>query len=193
MAARFSVMAWLFRTLDFIRLPWLIEACWRLTTWPNRLTDPEIAEASRVFGTDTVDYASVRVAHGGLLPLFFKLNKGRAFVLFRTVNLPRTGRSSRENLDILTHELVHVLQYQLVGSVYIWQALRAQRTEGYGYGGWEALAADPRPAYSGFNREQQGQIVQDYYRLVVSPGRAEDDPIRAAYEPLIGELRRGDL
>ncbi len=193
MAARLSNMAWLFRTLDFIRLPWLIEACWRLTTWPGRLTASEIAEASQVFGADTVDYGSVRVAHGGLLPLFFSLNKGRAFVLFRTVNLPRRSRSSRENLDILTHELVHVFQYQLVGSVYIWQALRAQRAEGYGYGGWEALAAAPRPSYSSFNREQQGQIVQDYYRSVVAPGRGEDDPIRAAYEPLIEELRRGEL
>ena len=186
-------MRLLFRALDLLRLPWLIEACWRLTTWPDRLTDSEIAEASRVFGADTVDYGSVRVAHGGLLPLFFSLNRGRAFVVFRTVNLPRSGRSSRENLDILTHELVHVFQYQLVGSVYIWQAVRAQRAEGYGYGGWEALAEAPRPSYSSFNREQQGQIVQDYYRLVLTPDLDDADPIRAAYEPLIEELRGGEL
>jgi hypothetical protein len=186
-------MTWLFRTLDIIRIPWLIEVCWRLTTWPSKLTAQEIAEATRVLGGDSIDFASVRVAHGGLLPLFFKLNKGRAFVLFRTVNLPRSGRASRKNLDILTHELVHVFQYQLVGSVYIWQALKAQRTEGYGYGGWEALAEDPRPAYWSFNREQQGQIVQDYYRLVLTAGLEDSDPILLAYEPLIEELRRGEL
>jgi hypothetical protein len=182
-----------FRTLDIIRIPWLIEFCWRLTTWPNALTEQKVAEASRVLGDDSVDYAAVRVATGGLLPLFFKLNKGRAFVLFRTVNLPRSGRASRENLDILTHELVHVFQYQLVGSGYIWQALRAQRAEGYGYGGWQALAADPRPAYWSFNNEQQGQIAQDYYRLVLTPALEDSDPIRLAYEPLMQELRRGEL
>lgn len=186
-------MRLLFRVLDLVRVPWFLEAVWRLTTWPGRLTGAEIAEASRVLGSDTVDYGSVRVAHGGLLPLFFKLNRGRAFVLFRTVNLPRAGRSSRENLDILTHELVHVFQYQLVGSVYIWEALTAQRRAGYDYGGWEALAADPRPALRDFNREQQGQIAQDYYRFVLAPGLDETDVIRQAYEPVIQELRRGDL
>jgi len=44
-----------------------------------------------------------------------------------------------------------------------------------------------------YNREQQGQIAQDYYAEVVETGRSPQDPISQAYEPFIAELRNGDL
>ena len=55
------------------------------------------------------------------------------------MNLPGRGEHRRENLDILLHELVHVLQYERAGSRYFAEALVAQHEEGYGYGGAAGL------------------------------------------------------
>jgi len=98
-------------------------------------------------------------------------------------------------VDLLVHELVHVRQFENVGSVYIWQALRAQRTNGYGYGGPKQLTEDRSNGmhFRDYNREQQGQIAQDYYRDVVEQALPESDTRREAYEPFIDELRDGDL
>jgi len=93
------------------------------------------------------------------------------------------------------HELIHVCQFELVGSIYIWQALRAQRTTGYRYGGWQQLKEDRSNGkhFRDYNREQQGQIAQDYYSEVVAKQLLAEDPIRQAYEPFVDELRKGEL
>ena len=82
-----------------------------------------------------------------------------------------------------------------MGSVYIWQALRAQSTEGYGYGGWEELVLDRENGkrFRDYNREQQGQIAQDYYRFVIEKQLPDQDPVRLAYEPFIDEIRQRDV
>jgi len=91
--------------------------------------------------------------------------------------------------------LTHVYQFELVGSIYIWQALRAQRATGYWYGGWQQLEEDWSNGkhFRDYNREQQGKITQDYYSEVVAKGLLAEDPIRQAYEPFIDELRNGEL
>ncbi|MFC1902960.1 hypothetical protein ACFLX4_02710 [Chloroflexota bacterium] len=98
-------------------------------------------------------------------------------------------------MDITVHELTHVFQYECIGSVYIWQALRAQRMNGYSYGGWQQLKQerDNGKHFRDFNREQQGQIAQDYYNKVIVQELPDQDPIRQAYEPFINELRSGEL
>jgi hypothetical protein len=148
-----------------------------------------------VFGAGAISYDKVRVAEGRLLTIIFKFNGNRAFTLFHTINFPKKSGDSREELDIVVHELVHVFQFEKIGSLYIPQALRAQMNEGYGYGGWEQLAQDwaNGKRFRDFNREQQGQIAQDYYNLVISPHLPTDDPVRLAYQPFIDDLRRGDL
>jgi hypothetical protein len=90
---------------------------------------------------------------------------------------------------MLVHELVHVLQHERVGSVYIPEALRAQRHEGYDYGGPEGLrrALEQGKRYADFNREQQAQIAQDYYLAL----RRQRDA--SAYEPFIADLRAGRI
>ncbi len=128
--------------------------------------------------------------------MVFKFNGNRAFATFHTINLTKAPHHhSRPNLDIVVHELVHVYQFEVVGSVYIWQALRAQATNGYGYGGPDQLALDWSSGkhFRDFNREQQGQIAEDYYSDVQEPGLPITDPIRQAYKPFIDELRNGDL
>ncbi|OQA16875.1 MAG: hypothetical protein BWY63_02593 [Chloroflexi bacterium ADurb.Bin360] len=64
----------------------------------------------------------------------------------------------------------------------------AQRGEGYGYGGAEGLhrAHEHGRRLCDFNREQQAQIVQDYFAC-------RDGAERAAYEPYIDELRAGRI
>ena len=47
--------------------------------------------------------------------------------------------------------------------------------------------------FGGYNREQQGQIAQDYYRKVVAKGLSAENPVYQAYEPFINELRKGKL
>ena len=186
----------LFKTFDLLQLPWAFRLIWPLLTRNSRLTAQELEAAGLVLGLDTVRYSSVRVAQGRLIRLIFKLNKNRALTIFRTINLPATGHHSRGNLDLIVHEMVHVYQFEGIGSIYIWQALAAQRSkEGYRYGGWEKLAEDRQNGwrFSNYNREQQGQIAQDYYDDVLTPNLPPDSPTRLAFQPFIDDLQAGKL
>lgn len=189
------VTAWIFRAFDALQQPRLFEIIWHILTRVSSLTNTEIDAASRVFGASAIQYHAVRVAKGGLLQLIFRFNGRRAFTTFHTINLPQAGDHSRQHLDIVVHELTHVYQFEIVGSIYIWQALRAQTTTGYSYGGWQVLQEDRNNGkhFRNYNREQQGQIVQDYYNKVVESGRSLEVTVRQAYEPFINELRNGDL
>jgi hypothetical protein len=191
----FLAMTWIFRICDTIYLPRLFEIIWHIFTRVSGLSANEINAASSVLGTHSIRYDSIRVAEGGLLKFIFKLNKLRAFTTFNIINLPSTGSHSRSHLDIVVHELTHVYQYRIVGSIYILQALQAQRTIGYKYGGWQQLEEDWSNGkhFRNYNREQQGQIAQDYYCEVIAKGLLAEDPIRHAYEPFIDELRNGEL
>ncbi len=175
--------------LDLVGLPEIFGFLWRLITRVSPLTGTEIAAASEVLGSSALRYHDVRVAQGGILSLVFKRNGERAFSTFHTVNLPRQGGHGREHLDIVLHELVHVLQYERAGSRYFAEALVAQYEEGYGYGGSAGLleAHGHGKRLRNFNREQQAQIVQDYYLHL------RDGWDTGAFEPFIAELRAGRL
>jgi hypothetical protein len=69
------------------------------------------------------------------------------------------------------------------------QAIHAQMTVGYGYGGAAGLqtARTAGRRFSSFNREQQGQIVQDYHTL----HSAGSDT--SAWDPFIQDLRSNIL
>jgi len=187
--------AWICRVFDALQGPRLFETIWHVLTRVSALSEKEISAASMVLGTNAIRYGVVRVAEDGLLCLIFRLNRGRAFATFHTINLPGSGGHSRSHLDIIVHELTHVYQFELVGSIYFWQAIRAQQTTGYWYGGWEQLEKDRGNGkhFRDYNREQQGKIAQDYYSEVVAKGLWAEDPIRQAYEPFIEELRNGKL
>jgi len=189
------VTAWIFQVFDTLRGPRLFEIVWHILTTGSVLSKAEINAASSVLGTSAIRYGAVRVAEGGLLGLIFRLNRSRAFTTFHTINLPKSGGNSRSNLEIVVHELTHVYQFELVGSIYIWQAIRAQRAAGYWYGGWQQLEEDWSNGkhFRDYNREQQGQIAQDYYSEVVAKRLLAEDRIRQVYEPLIDELRNGVL
>ena len=137
----------------------------------------------------------MRVAQGRLLTLIFKLGPGRAFTIFHTVNLTKSGNHSREHLELLIHELVHVYQFEQIGTDYIFQSLRAQQEGGYFYDSWPGLHSSRANGthFKDYNREQQGQIAQDYQKGVIEPGLPEANEVRAAYEPFIVELKAGQL
>jgi hypothetical protein len=183
------------KVFDALRGPGIFEIFWRILTNASILSRDEVAAASVVLGANAIRYDDVRVAEGKLLNIIFRLNGNRAFATFHTINFPRVNGCSRKRLDIIVHELVHVLQFEKVGSVYIVQALKAQRKEGYSYGGWQQLAADWNGGkhFRDFNREQQGQIAQDYYNLVIAGNLPDEDPASLAYKPFIEELQNGDL
>ena len=188
-------MSSLFKILDVLRVPSFLETVWHILTGVSRLTEQEKNAAISVLGADSISYAKVRVSQGRILHIVFKFNGNRAFTTFHTINLTKSGGHTRAHLDIVVHELVHVFQYERVGSVYIWQAIRAQRTDGYSYGGWRKLIKDRENGshFRSYNREQQGQIAQDYYNKVIVPDLPAQDQIRQAYEPFIEELRDGEL
>jgi hypothetical protein len=173
------------RVIDLVGGPELLEAVLRATTRTSPLTDAEIAAGRDVLGPDGLRWSEVRVASGGLLNPIFRLNKHRAFTAFHTINVPDSGRHTRTNIHIIVHEFVHVLQYECVGSVYIAQALHAQATVGYQYGGPGRLRHEREAGkrLRDYNREQQAQIAQDFYALY-ELGRDT-----RAYEPLISEMR----
>lgn len=187
------VLTLLSRAFDLFGGPEIIEFLWHIFTNARPLTDPERRAGQRVLGDNAIRWNDVRVSQGGLLNLIFRFNDARAFVMFHTVNFP-PGTA----MEVMVHELVHVKQYETAGSQYLGQAIHAQVTEGdqaYNYGGVEGLEAarEAGRRFRDFNREQQGQIAQDYYREVIEGNREPDDPVTLAYQPYIDDLRRGEL
>ena len=189
------MIAGIVKVFDLFQGPRLFQFFWHFLANVSRLTESEIQVASLVLGEGSIRYHSVRVAEGRLLGLIFRFNEGRAFTTFHTINLPRTGGHSREHIELLIHELVHVYQFETVGSIYIYQALRAQQTEGYFYGRWPQLAIDREDGkhFKDYNREQQGQVAQDYQTQVIGERLSGDEPARMAFESFIAELKDGQL
>jgi hypothetical protein len=175
--------------VDFLRLPVLLEPLVRAVTRATPLAAAELAAGKEMLGEDALRWEKVRIARGGLLRFVFRWNGGRAFTLWHTINLPESGGHSRANLSIVVHELVHVLQYELVGSAYIGQALHAQATTGYGYGGRDGLRRDRAAgkSYREYKREQQAQIVQDCFSRRTLGEDVED------FQGCLEELRRREL
>jgi len=190
-----KIMETFCRLLDKIRAPLVFEKIWHLLTSVSILKSSELSAASTVLGTNAISYERVRVAEGRILSVIFKFNRNRAFTLFHTINFPKKSGCSRTDLSLVVHELVHVFQFEKIGCAYIPQALRAQMNEGYNYGGWQRLAQDWSVGkhFRDYNREQQGQIAQDYYNLVICARLPDDDAVSLAYQPFIDELRGGDL
>lgn len=176
-----------FRLFDLVGGPELLGLITRATTRSTPLTGEEIGAAAGVLGPNALRYGEVRVVEGGILRLVFRLNGNRAFTAFHTINLPFAGGHTRSHTEILVHELTHVYQYERIGSLYIGEAIRAQATAGYDYGGpaglLEALAVGR--LYRDYNREQQAQIVQDYFTC------RQDSKDVTAYESFITQMREG--
>ena len=185
-----------FKLFDFVKIPAMVSAFWTRFVHMSVLTEDEIAAAKVVLGDRTIKFEDVRIAERGILTLIFKANRNKAITTFRIMNFPSAGSSTRASIALLVHELTHVAQFNTVGSVYIPQALCAQFFgKGYEYGEWQQLKIDRSEGrhFSYYNREQQGQIAQDYQRIVIEGNLPDDDEIKAAYTPFIEELQNGSF
>jgi hypothetical protein len=102
--------------------------------------------------------------------------------------LAPAGHAEGYKLDWLAHELTHAWQYQHQSWLYLVRALRAQfkeKDKAYDYGGEAGLIASRanNKSFFDFNPEQQGNIVQDYFRKQ----RANLDA--SAFAPFISDLQ----
>ena len=185
----------IFQVLDVLQVPRLLEIILHLLVNVTRLTAEEVEAAGQVLGPNAIDYPAARVGEGRLLPIYFMINRNRATTLFHTILLPSKGRHTRGHLDLFVHELVHVYQFEKVGSLYIWQAIKAQMGAGYRYGELDGLEERRKDGqtFSDFNREQQGQVAQDYYHDVLEKNLAANSRERLAFQPFIEELQQGKL
>jgi len=174
----------LFYMMDILLFPELHEMLLLLAKPRMRsLTKSEIHIAQRFFAS-SIDYKVVRINDQMLSQL---KKKAHAYVSINTINYDR-----HISEPILIHELVHVWQYQKYGSMYIYRALSAQRTrEGYDYGGVEGLYKSMmnQRKLVDFNFEQQGAIIEDYCRLLLSPIESPSPLIYSTYEYYAAQLR----
>lgn len=182
------------KLLDVIGIGEIMDLLWQIIKFNTRtLSSTEIAEAKKVFGS-SISYWQVRIDEYSLIAWIgslFSGGGGMGVTTFHTINFNHKIKTAPGNSDMawLIHELTHVSQYEHVGSQYMGEALHAQATGGYGYGGEPALLA----AFAAgkhlrdFNREQQGDIARDFY-LALTSGRPT-----TAYDPFIVELRAGKL
>jgi hypothetical protein len=138
--------------------------------WCTRtLTGVEEAEARKVFG-GSISYWQVRIDESSLIAkigAFFSGGPGMGVTTGHTINFDRAISATAGSNDMkwLIHELTHVAQYTNVGLQYIGEALYGQTAAGGGYNYNEADLASKNLA--DYNREQQADIVENYYAKVL--------------------------
>lgn len=177
---------------DLFGGPEIAEFLMHLLTKTTPLSGYETAMIAEILGPNALRYGDVRVVEGGIFDLIFKFNGNLAFATWHSINLPRTGRHTRENKSIVVHELTHVFQYERVGTRYLGEAiymLVKTKRDCYNYGGIQGLstACLAGRRFRHYNREQQAMITQDYYSRCVR----ELDV--SSYEPFIIQLRTGEI
>lgn len=143
--------------MDILAIPTIYEILSDWTKWFTRpLTDRELVLTHKYYG-DSINTTLVRV-HSNAKYTAKKL--AIAYVSFNTIN-----HWHEISEDVFVHELMHIWQYQHLGSVYALKALYSQsRGNAYDYGGLENLyfAMLQGKKLLEFNFEQQAQIIQDY-------------------------------
>ncbi len=190
------VAGWLPRLIaqlfDLLGGPEVAQFFMHLFTYTTPLTKAEREMMQVILGKNALRWQDVRVAEGGLYDWLFRRNGNLAFTTWYTINFPRYGRHTRQNLAIVVHELTHVYQYHCVGTRYMTEAIYVlviTKRDCYRYGGADGLrraAADGR-TLPHFNREQQAQIVQDYYTRQTAG--QETTP----YHSFLEQMRHGRL
>lgn len=176
----------------------------------RNLSASELAEARLVFG-DGLDYTRAFVWENTRWPNWiadvgaamhrYQRTWNNAVSLGDTCYFPVTLRTTSEvivsgdlaDIGWLIHELTHQWQFQRMGWLYLWRALRVQVGDGlqsYNYQAHHPTKADAlRAALAAgrtlrhFNLEQQGDLARDYY-FAVKQGQDA-----GAWEPLVAEFR----
>lgn len=184
------ILAWIGRVvskiLDVVLLGELLDLVFQLVKPNSRvLTELEVSEAQKVFGKG-ISYWQMRIDELSLIAWLgarFAGSFDMGVTTFHTVNFTRKLDAKPGNGDMtwLIHELAHVSQMEYVGIQYLVEALVAQNTGGYHYGGPSALVGKK---LKDFNREQQSEIAANYYGDVLYGNTSPD-----SFLPLIEEFR----
>ena len=96
------------------------------------------------------------------------------------------------DMDVVVHELTHVAQYEVVGSVYMAEAIHAQEFRaGYEYGNLTAQRAAGK-RFADFNREQRARICGDYY-LALNGNTTKSGGTLAELTDFVDDMRRGEF
>ena len=146
------------------------------------LTDFERTEAKQVFG-NSLKFDSVILEEDPILTVDWKLSPTIARTPFNTIHFPPGSFSNSGFMPWLIHELTHVWQTQHGISVFtkLYHALFST----YNYGG-EAELLRARAAgkkFTDFNTEQQGDILEDYYKRLKAGKNV------SAWQPFVNQVQ----
>jgi hypothetical protein len=168
------------------------------------LRPDEQAIAQQIF-QNGLNYARVRISEGSQIPnrigqigAFLRgkpAPQANAITVGNTSYFPRLLTADQVDIAWLMHELTHQWQYQHTGMIYLAQAILAP-TYVYCNAGETPAAALARctsmgKTFASFNREQQGDIVRDYYfamKQALDPVAARG--VLSAWEPYLRMLRQ---
>lgn len=168
------------------------------------LRPDEQAVALQIF-QNGLDYTRVRISEGSQIPnrigeigAFLRgkpAPQANAITVGNTSYFPRELTSSEIDIAWLMHELTHQWQYQHTGIIYLAQAILAP-TYVYCNAGETPAAALVRctgtgKTFASFNREQQGDIVRDYYfatKQALDPAALQG--VLSAWAPYLQVLRQ---
>jgi len=147
-----------------------------LSLGTRKLRADEKAAGRLIVGEKHMDYNAVRVGNS---PWLLKIFPAGGITINHLLIMPKDVK-----LNVVVHELVHVKQFNIIGSLYAPQALVAQHiTDGYEYG--EMAGLRKHRNYGHFNREQQAKIAQDYYLTTVK-GSGDLHPLSTSFDPATG-------
>lgn len=176
--------------IDLLGIWELWDALSLLVKWNSRkLTPYEQEELEKVFG-DSIDYWRIRIDENSWMARLGAKNIGAeqlGFVLFHRINFTRklNCEESLSDMSWLVHEVTHIAQKEALGSIYITEALYAQRHWGYSYC---PIVELPEWELYQFNLEQQGELARHYYQLL----RKNSDK-RENYRALIQQIRKHEF
>lgn len=160
----------------------------------------ELAAAKEVF-SDGLDTSRVRINEQSRLPniigrigAFLKgqpAPTANAITIANTSYFPRKLKNDLTDMGWLIHELTHQWQYQHDGIGYLFQAAFASTyvydIKGKNHGKSLKGYHKQGKKFRDFNREQQGDIVRDYYLALKEP---ESDEDKSDWEPYMEEVRQ---
>ena len=168
------------------------------------LRSDEQSVAQQIF-QNGLDYSRVRISEGSQLPdqigqigAFLRgkpAPQANAITVGNTSYFPRELTPDEIDIAWLMHELTHQWQYQHSGIIYLAQAILAP-TYVYCNPGEAPAAALARctsagKTFASFNREQQGDIVRDYYFATKqAPDPAAAQVVLSAWAPYLQVLRQ---
>jgi len=161
-----AFIEWPLLILDVLFLPECIQTVFVLFKWNTRRLNTEESAQFLDVGLDPHLMRQIFIDDRAFLgPSWGSF----AYVSFLTINYFKSLSTYT-----LVHEYIHIWQYHTYGSPYIYHALTSQwSAAGYDYGGYEGIKflVARHGDITWLNFEQQGDVLADYYRLVVMTKR----------------------